>query len=170
MRRVNSITQQQSLQQRINRSIVFASNQEVQQSPFVFLLKKIKRTEIEDVNKLSKEWMQKTLINLGFTETDANIYIHLIEEGPRKSSEIAKALKLHKRRIYRTLKKLQSKGMIGTSHECPANFSAVPFDKVLDLFIKANVEEAKRFIQNKEDLISSWRTIIRKDSTGIKDK
>ena len=110
--------------------------------------------------------MQKTLINLGFPETDANIYLHLIEEGPRKSSEIAKALNLHRHRTYRTLKKMQSKGVIKTSNEYPANFSAVPFDKVLDLFIKANIEEAKHVIQNKEDLLSSWRTIITKDSTG----
>jgi sugar-specific transcriptional regulator TrmB len=115
------------------------------------------------VNELSREWIEKTLISLGFTEIDADVYIHLTREGPKKISEIATALELYSRRLHRVLKKLQSKGIIRSSQECPDTFLAVSFDKVLDLFIKANIEEAKALMQNKKELLSSWRSITEKD-------
>jgi sugar-specific transcriptional regulator TrmB len=96
---------------------------------------------------------------LGFTEIEADVYIHLTREGPKKISEIATALELYRRRLHHVLKKLQSKGIIRSSQECPNTFLAVSFNKVLDIFIKANIEEAKRMMQNKEELLSSWRSL-----------
>jgi sugar-specific transcriptional regulator TrmB len=122
----------------------------------------LKITEKEDANRLSREWLEKTLINLGFTAIDVDVYIHLTREGPRKISEIAPALKLHTRRLYRILKRLQSKGIVEISKEYADSFSAVPFEKVLDLLIKANLEEAKSLIKNEKDLLSSWRSITEK--------
>ncbi len=110
--------------------------------------------------------MQEILVKLGFTETEAHIYLCLTKEGPKKGRDISQALKLYSPQLYRTLKKLQSKGIVNASPEYPTRFSAVPFDKVLDLFIRANMGEAKHLIQNKEKLLSNWRTIIRKDSAG----
>ena len=112
---------------------------------------------------MSKEWMEKTLINLGFTEIDANVYLHLSQEGPRKFEEIAKALKLYRKKLFRILKKLQSKGIIEASEEKPDSFSALPFERVLDLFIKANLDEAKRVMKNKEELLSTWRSLTERD-------
>jgi sugar-specific transcriptional regulator TrmB len=118
---------------------------------------------LKDVNRLNEKWMEKTLINLGFTEIDADVYIHLTRKGPKKISEIAAALELYRRRLHRILKKLQSKGIIRSSQKCPDTFLAVSFDKVLDIFIKANIEEAKSLMQNKKELLSSWRSITEKD-------
>jgi hypothetical protein len=50
--------------------------------------------------------------------------------------------------------------MISASQERPARFSAVSFDKVLDLFIQANREEAQRIEENKEQILSIWRSKI----------
>jgi sugar-specific transcriptional regulator TrmB len=118
---------------------------------------------LKDVDRLNEKWMEKALINLGFTEIDANVYIHLTKEGPKKISEIANALEMYRKRLHHVLKKLQSKGVIRSSQECPDTFLAVSFDKVLDIYIKANIEEAKTLMQNKEDLLSSWRSITEKD-------
>ena len=117
---------------------------------------------MKDANRLSKDWKQNPLVNLGFTETDAQVYVFLTTEGPQKARDIAEALNLYKQLLYRSLGKMQSKGIIKASGY-PARFSAVPFDKVLDLFIKANIEQAKHVIRNKEELLSSWRSITEKD-------
>ena len=117
---------------------------------------------MKEVNVSSEELMHKILFNLGFTETEAAVYVYLTKEGPRKAGIIGKALNLHKQRLYRSLRKMQNKGVIETS-EHPAIFLAMPFEKVLDLVIKANIEEAKRMMQNKEDLLSSWRSMTEKD-------
>lgn len=108
--------------------------------------------------------MLKTLVNLGFTETDAQVYVFLATEGPQEASDIAEALQIYKRQLYRRLKSLQSKGIINASPEYPARFSAVLFEKVLDLLIKAKMEQQQALQESKEELLSTWRSITRKDA------
>jgi hypothetical protein len=59
---------------------------------------------------------------------------------------------------------MQRESIIQASSEYPARFSAAPFAKVLDLLIEANIEEAKSLMQNKKELLSSWRSIAEKDN------
>ena len=113
---------------------------------------------------MSREWMLKTLASLGFTETDAQVYVFLTTEGPKKARDIAEALKLYRRQLYRTLKNLQSKGIVNASPEYPARFSAVLFEKVLDLLIKAKTEQQQALQESKEELLSTWRSITKKDT------
>lgn len=114
--------------------------------------------------ELSKEWMLKTLTTLGFKETDAQVYVYLTTEGPQQARNIAGALKIYKRKLYRDLKKLQQKGMINVSQEYPAQFSAIPFDKILDFLIKTHMKEAQRIEQEKEEILNQWHTTINKHS------
>jgi sugar-specific transcriptional regulator TrmB len=104
--------------------------------------------------------MLKTLQSLGFKHFDAEVYVYLVQNDPQKARDIAEALEAYKHQLYRSLRKLQRKGMVNASQERPAWFSAVSFDKVLDNFSKAN-REAARFIEdNKEQIISMWRSKI----------
>jgi sugar-specific transcriptional regulator TrmB len=52
---------------------------------------------LKDASKLSREWVQKTLVNLGFSEPEAQVYIFLAEEGPHKARDVAKALGIYAR-------------------------------------------------------------------------
>ena len=52
------------------------------------------------------------------------------------------------------------KVMVAASQDHPALFSAVSFDKVLDQFIKANREEAQRIEENKEQILSMWKSKV----------
>ncbi len=106
--------------------------------------------------------MRKTLINLGFNKTEALIYLYLTREGPKKPSEIAVALRLRRQQIYKTLSEMQEKGVIRNLCQPSDTLLALPFEKILDLFIKANIEEAKQMIQDKDGLVSSWRSLIKK--------
>ncbi len=107
--------------------------------------------------------MLKPLMDLGLTETEALVYLYLTKEGPKNVREVGEALKLYRQQLYRSLGKMQSKGIVKASQEYPARFSAVPFDKVLDIFIEVNIEEAKYLMQNKKELLSSWRSITETD-------
>jgi sugar-specific transcriptional regulator TrmB len=108
--------------------------------------------------------MLKTLKTLGFTETDAQVYVLLTTEGPQQARNIAEALKIYKQKLYRGLKKLQQKGLVNASQEHPAQFSAVSFDKILDLLIKTNLKEAQRIEQEKQEILNQWHSIINKQS------
>jgi len=107
---------------------------------------------------LSREWMLRTLESLGFKHLDAEVYVYLAQKDPQKARDITEALETYKRQLYRSLKRLQQQGMVSSSQERPARFSAVSFDKVLDLFIKANREEAQRIEKNREQILLIWRS------------
>jgi sugar-specific transcriptional regulator TrmB len=110
--------------------------------------------------RMSREWMLKTLEGLGLKQLDAEVYIYLAQNDPQKAREIAETLETYKRQLYRSLKSLQSKGIVNASQERPARFSAVSFDKVLDLFIKANRAEVNRIEENREQILLIWRSKI----------
>ncbi len=104
--------------------------------------------------------MLKTLESLGLKRLDAEVYVYLIQNEPQKARDIAGALETYKRQLYRSLRTLQRKGIVSVSQERPALFSAVSFDKVLDQFIEADREQAQRIEENKEKLLSMWRSKI----------
>jgi sugar-specific transcriptional regulator TrmB len=114
----------------------------------------------KDEVHLSKEWMLKTLQSLGLKRLDAEVYVYLLQKDPQKARDIAEALEMYKRQLYRSLGSLQRKGIIRASQNRPALFSAASFDTVLDQFIEANREKAQHIEKNKEQLLSMWRSKI----------
>ena len=114
----------------------------------------------KDRVNLSNEWMLKTLESLGLRAKDVEVYVYLAQNCPQKARDLAKALETYRRQLYRSLRKLQRKGMVTASQDHPALFSAVSFDKILDQFIKTNREEAQRIEEDKEQILSMWRSKI----------
>jgi sugar-specific transcriptional regulator TrmB len=119
----------------------------------------LKTGESKKEEQLSQEKVLKTLGDLGLTRIDSKIYIYLAKRGPQKGKQISKALKIQKYQLYRSLKKLQSKAIVSATLEHPARFSVVSFEKVIDLFIRAKLEEAQSIQHEKSDLLSTWQTI-----------
>ena len=108
------------------------------------------------------------LSNLGFDQVDAKVYVYLAKKGIKKAIEIRKATKLTKQQLYPSLKRLQSKGIVSATIEHPARFSAIPFERVLDLFIKAKIEDARILQQSKADMLSNWQNLKIEDSKSEK--
>ena len=98
-------------------------------------------------------------MDFGLTQIDADIYIFLAKKGTQKGLEIRNALKLSKEQIYSSLRNMKSKGIISSTIEHPARFSALPFEKVLDLFIKAKIEETQHLQQTKDEILSNWENL-----------
>ncbi len=107
--------------------------------------------------------MLRTLVNLGFTETDSEIYLLLVEEGPQKGKNMAKALTLQRQQLYRSLKRLMKNGAVHASLERPARYSAVSLEIVLDFLIKTKKAQALALQKNKEELLSGLRAITGKE-------
>jgi sugar-specific transcriptional regulator TrmB len=108
---------------------------------------------------MSQEQVLKTLVNLGFDPVDAKVYVFLAKRGTQKASTICNSLKLTKQQLYPCLKKLQSKGIANSTIEHPARFSAISFERMLDLFIKARMEEAQSIRQNKQEILDNWQSL-----------
>ena len=100
-----------------------------------------------------------TLERLGLTRLDAQVYILLGKKGPLKAKDITKSLRVPKQTLYRSIKDLQNKAIITATLEHPAKFVAAPFDRVLDLFVKAKTEEINRIEEDKKSLLADWQSI-----------
>jgi sugar-specific transcriptional regulator TrmB len=105
-------------------------------------------------------------VSLGLSQTDAEVYVFLATEGSQKAKNIATSLKIYNRKVYRSLKSLQNKEIVNATLERPALFSAMPFDKVLDLLIQAHLKEAQQIEQHMEEILTQWRSVSVKNSAG----
>jgi sugar-specific transcriptional regulator TrmB len=105
---------------------------------------------------LSEDVARKILKDVGLTEKETDVYIFLAKHGASKGLEITKRIKKHKAQVYNILKNLQTKGLVEPTLEFPTRFTAVPFEKVIDLSAKAKRDEAA-FIENaKKEILSYW--------------
>jgi sugar-specific transcriptional regulator TrmB len=108
---------------------------------------------------MTQEKVLSTLESAGLNSSDAQVYIFLGKSGPQKARDISKAIQMPKNLLYQSLKNLQSKGIVNATLERPARFSAEPFEKVLDLFVRAKLDEARKIENNKTEILSEWKSI-----------
>ena len=104
---------------------------------------------------MSLERIFKALVSLGLSQTDARIYIYLATDSPVKARGIINKLAINKRQIYRSLKRLQNKKIIIANDEHPAEFSALPFEEVLDMLIEMKEKQAQTIKKRRKELLSS---------------
>ena len=97
------------------------------------------------------------LRNLGLSRRETDVYLFLAKHGVSSTSFVAKRLKIERVQAYRIFKKMQEEGFIATTLERPTRFTAVPFEELLDSFINARKTEVQSLVEQKENLIASWR-------------
>jgi sugar-specific transcriptional regulator TrmB len=108
----------------------------------------------------------KALVQLGLSQTDAEVYVFLATNGSQKARDIVTALKMYKRKIYCSLKSLQSKEIVNATLELPAQFSTMPFDRALNLLAKAHLKETRHIEQNREEIIFQWYSLVKGNSAS----
>jgi sugar-specific transcriptional regulator TrmB len=113
---------------------------------------------------LSFELLIETLVDFGFKPTDAQVYILLAKKGPQRGKDLVKSLRITKQQLYPSLKNLQERGIVNTTLEGPAIFSAISIDEVLGALIKNKIEETERLIQTKKEMLSKWKSMVHDDS------
>ena len=109
---------------------------------------------------LTQDWILKTLIDLGFKEYDIRVYIFLALNGSQKVKDIVAALETYKRKVYRSLRQLQKSGLVIVSSRPPGEFSAVPFDQVLECLRCETLKETDQLEKNKDYFVALWKTNV----------
>lgn len=112
---------------------------------------------------MSKERIIKALEGFGLSSVDVQVYVFLAHTGPHTEREIAKTLQIQERKVSRSLRSLQEIEIVKANGEHPVQYSAVPFEEVIDLFIEVKKQQAKTMLESREELLSSWRATIKKD-------
>jgi sugar-specific transcriptional regulator TrmB len=117
------------------------------------------------VFELSLDRVLKSLVRLGISKRDAEIYIYLAKEGPKKASELANTLEISRQKLYLNLKKLIEKQIVTTSDNKPSIFSAIAFEEAIDLLVQIKKEQSAAILETKEELISNWKSVDWKNNT-----
>jgi sugar-specific transcriptional regulator TrmB len=115
---------------------------------------------------VSLERVLKALTKLGLSQKETEVYVYLATKGPQKAKNIAETLKLNKQQLCSTLKSLQNKRIVNVTHEYSAQFSALPFEKTLDLLAEAKKKETQHIEENKKEILSHWRSMIPRNTAN----
>jgi sugar-specific transcriptional regulator TrmB len=108
---------------------------------------------------VSLERVVSALVSLGLSERDAEIYIHVAANGPQKARNITAALGFSKGNIYRSLGRLRRLGLVCSSVDCAAEFSAVSFERAIDLCQQRKKREADFLEEQKDKILSKWKSL-----------
>jgi len=95
------------------------------------------------------------LVSLGLTRIAAEVYVYIAKKGKRNVVSLASALNYNRKKIYTSLKNLQTKGLVTKDRTI---FSALPFEEALDLLIKKEKEQAQAIQDSREELLVNWKT------------
>ena len=118
----------------------------------------------KETSKMSQERVLESIMQLGLTEADAQVYVYLALNGPQKAKQITQKMNLYKEQLYRSLKKLQKKDIVESTDEHPAVYSAIPFEKALDLLAEIKKEQEKALLESRKELLASWKEMTEKNS------
>ena len=113
---------------------------------------------------MSEKDITKFLQGLGFSKREVQIYMFLAKSGVQSTSFVAKRLKMERVQAYRTFKKLQEKGFIEATLERPTRFTVVPFERLLETFIETRKSEVTSLNEQKDALLTAWRTVSAPES------
>ena len=105
---------------------------------------------------MSLERVLKALLSLGISETDAQVYIYLAIKGPKQAGNIIIDTKVTMQQVHRSLQRLYIERMIRMNDENPAEFSALPFEEVLDMLIHIKKKQALAIKKRRKKILSSW--------------
>jgi sugar-specific transcriptional regulator TrmB len=115
---------------------------------------------------MSLEQMLDTLVGLGLTRTEAQVYVFLAKKGPHTRKDLTNAMKLTKQQLYQSLENLRAKRMIKATRECQDQFTAVSLEKVLDQFMKATKKQAEALQASRAEILFSWRSMVKEYSAN----
>ena len=108
---------------------------------------------------MSEGTIKEVLKEFGLTETETEVYVFLAKHGINKGGEVSRQTRKPKALVYRILKSLEKKGVVESTLEFPARFTAVPFATVLEMNIRARREEAALIEKRKDALLDDWEKI-----------
>ena len=97
----------------------------------------------------------ETLMKLGLSRMDAQVYVYIAKKGPCTKKDLALALKTTNKLLGQSLRNLQTKGYVTSKMEKQTFFTAIQLGKIIEDHVKAETEQLQRIKQAKEDYLSN---------------
>ena len=106
---------------------------------------------------MSLEKALKALASLGLSEVDAKLYVYLAKKGPHGKKDLASAQNLTKHKLCLILDRLATRGIVLAVPE-HSTYYAVPFEKVLDEFLKTSIKEVRDLEAKRQAILDAWHS------------
>ena len=103
---------------------------------------------------MSLEKIIETLVSLGLSRLDAEVYVYIAKNGPKSLNDLDKSLNYSKIQISKSLKKLIAITLVNKEEPM---FSALPFEDALELLIEKQREQEKTLKETKNHLVKAWK-------------
>jgi sugar-specific transcriptional regulator TrmB len=111
---------------------------------------------------LSNGKVLEILIRIGLAQSEAEVYLYLVTEGPKKKENLANEMQMTSIQLHSTLRRLQERGVVIAE---PARFVALPFEKMFDMFAKSRLEEAEEREMRRVLILAQWRSFVERNSS-----
>ena len=105
---------------------------------------------------MALERLTQRLVDVGFAEDEAGIYLFLSSMGPTPARTVARRFNLNRMRAYRTLKALEERGLVQRIMGRPVNFVAAPLQEVLVHQMDGLRERLSDLEANEEEILDDW--------------
>ena len=110
--------------------------------------------------KMSLKELLCEFSEFGLKRADAKVYIFLAKKGPHKCKDMCNIMKIAKQQLYLSLRNLQKMKIVDADSKRPAVFTALPMEKVVDLFADSKIKDAESTKQNKQEILRVWQSIM----------
>ena len=110
---------------------------------------------------MSLNRITKLLNSLGFSSLEAKVYINIAKLGPLSNDEIASQLDIKQGDLHQILEALLKKGVVLPGIKNELSYTAVPFEELIESFIKDEIDQTEELTKNHQKLISIWKDLTK---------
>lgn len=117
---------------------------------------------------MSQKNINEILQQLGLTETEARVYLAMLELGPSSVQNIAKKARISRTAAYDIIRALQEKGISSTFQKGRKNVFSVEDPKQLEDYFGKHVEEMKQHLGAFKHLLPELRLMQGEDKPKVR--
>jgi len=100
-----------------------------------------------------------SLVEFGLTHNEAKVYMYLTKNKPKPAPEISKCLSIPRTETYHLLNGLLSKKVTKSNFGKPTKFSAIPFDKSIQILINKKRDRFEKLEKEILQLSILWKSM-----------
>jgi sugar-specific transcriptional regulator TrmB len=108
---------------------------------------------------LSLYRITKLLNALGFSSLEAKVYIYVAKLGPLSNEEIASQLDIKLIDLCQILEQLVKMGVITPTIKNELSYTALPFEELIENFVKTEIDRNEEVMRNQHQLIATWKNL-----------
>ena len=112
----------------------------------------------------------ETLIDLGLTKLEAEVYLSLHVEGKSNATEISRSTRISRPDVYRILSRLQEDSLIEKEINYPNEYKAIPIQTAVDMLLKQKSKKLDDLRSKTDLLLESLKNTTNPMKTELQSK